>query len=90
MATCVDFQHNQFTKVKSRLTALAIKLCTRPEPATEWITEPLTNGIVLSCTDDITRDFQLDKRPSKAVEAVVSPTELNNVTITVRLLPLNI
>ena len=71
----MDFQRNQFAKIKSRLTAVAVKLFTRPEATADWITEPITNGIVLSCTDDITRDLQLDRRPSKALEAAITPSE---------------
>lgn len=78
----MDFQRNQFAKIKSRLTAVAIKLFTRPEVTADWITEPITNGIILSCTDDITRDLQLDRRPSKVLEAAMTPVESTLCQIT--------
>lgn len=55
VTTSVDYQHCQYAKIKSRLTSISVKLFTRDEQT--WLLESKTNGIVLSCSDDITRDL---------------------------------
>jgi vacuolar protein sorting-associated protein 13B len=55
VTTSVDYQLRQYAKIKSRLTSVSVKLFTRTEET--WILESKTNGIVMSCVDDITRDL---------------------------------
>ncbi len=55
VTTSVDYQHRQYAKIKSRLTSVSVKLFSRYEET--WVLEAKTNGIVMSCVDDITRDL---------------------------------
>ena len=55
VTTSVDYQHRQYAKIKSRLTSVSVKLFSRNEKT--WILDAKTNGIVMSCVDDITRDL---------------------------------
>jgi hypothetical protein len=55
VTTSVDYQHRQYAKIKSRLTSVSVKLFTKTEET--WVLESKTNGIVMSCVDDITRDL---------------------------------
>lgn len=79
VTTSVDLKAGQYAKLKSRLTALSVKLLTRS--ATDsggWISEPATNGIVLSIGgEEITRDLQVEGfKASPAIpSAGASPAE---------------
>jgi hypothetical protein len=66
VTTSVDYQHRQYAKIKSRLTSVSVKLFTKTQET--WILESKTNGIVMSCVDDITRDLL----PSGAVGKTVA------------------
>ena len=57
VTTSVDFQ-DSYTKIKSRLTSISARMYTQTVDGS-WILDTLTNGIVLSCADDLTRDLQL-------------------------------
>lgn len=72
VTTSVDYQHRRFAKIKSRLTSICAKLFVAE--ADRWLLEPTTNGIVLSCSDDITRDLwtQLDVVPPRVEAATPS------------------
>lgn len=62
VTSSVDMQCGQYAKLKSRLTAISIKMLTRSGTDC-WVVEPATNGIVMSVGgEDITRHLQLDSR----------------------------
>lgn len=80
VTTSLDYQHHQYAKIKSRLTSLSVRLFTRIEET--WILESKTNGIVLSCVDDITRDLMpsgvVDKSVSAPAIAATPPDVFQN------------
>lgn len=80
VTTSLDYQHHHYAKIKSRLTSVSVKLFTLVDET--WILESKTNGIVLSCTDDITRDLLPSGVTGKIVAtpsiAITSPDVFQN------------